>query len=188
MPQAELEPERLRAAGQEYVEMVSRLAPGFERVVDKAPLNFLHAGLIHLMIPGARIIHCRRDALDTCFSCYLTLFDRHLGFSYDLRELGRFYRSYVRLMEHWRAVLPAERFIEVRYEDVVGDLESQAQRLVAFCGLEWDPRCLAFHKTARPVSTASMNQVRKPLYATSIGRAQSVRPYLVPLAQALDTL
>jgi hypothetical protein len=107
------------------------------------------------------------------------------NFTYDLRELGSAYRSYEALMQHWREVLPPERFIEIQYEDVVDDLEAQARRLVAFCGLDWSKACLSFHKTSRPVRTASFNQVRQPLYRTSIGRWKPYAHHLEPLLAAL---
>jgi hypothetical protein len=118
-------------------------------------------------------------------SCYTKLFTREQLFSYDQAELARFHRGYERLMEHWRAVLPTDRFIEVCYEDVVADIESEARRLIDFCGLEWSPACLDFHQTARPIRTASVNQVRTPLYASSIGRWRAYAPYLGPLLEGL---
>jgi tetratricopeptide (TPR) repeat protein len=139
-------------------------------VIDKMPTNFLHVGLIHLALPDARIIHCRRDPVDTCISCFTKRFVGEHLFAYDLYELGRFYRTYESLMAHWRELLPSDKFIEVRYEDVVADLEGEARRLVDFCGLDWQEACLTFHKTDRVVSTASVNQVRRPIYGSSIGR------------------
>jgi tetratricopeptide (TPR) repeat protein len=183
---AELRFVDLAACGRSYVERVSALAPPEKRhVIDKMPANFFFAGLIRLMLPNARIIHVRRDAVDTCLSCYVKKFASGQNFTYDLRELGAAYRSYEALMQHWRDVLPPERFIEVRYEDVVDDLEAQARRLVDFCGLEWSEACLSFHKTSRPVRTASFNQVRQPLYRTSIGRWKPYAHHLEPLLAAL---
>jgi hypothetical protein len=153
--------------------------------VDKMPANFLHAGLIHLMLPNARIIHCRRDPVDTCLSCYTKLFGAEQAFAYDLTELGRFHRAYQGLMDHWRAVLPPDRFIEVDYEAVVADLESEARRLIGFLGLPWDASCLTFHATRRPVRTASVNQVRQPIYRTSTGRWKAHAAHLGPLLTAL---
>lgn len=183
-----LEPAQLGRAGAAYVAGVVRLAPQAARIVDKMPLNFLHAGFIHAMLPNARIVHVRRDPLDTCFSCYAKLFDQQLGFAYDQDDLGRFYVAYDRLMAHWRSVLPPERFLEVDYEAVVADLEGESRRLIAFCGLEWDARCLAFHQTQRPVLTASVNEVRRPLYASSVGRSRELRPYLGRLVRRLEAL
>ena len=180
-----LSPDALATLGGEYAKRVRALAPGAARVTDKMPGNFLFAGLIHLMLPHARIIHCIREPLDTCLSCYETKFATGNRFAYDLRELGLHYRGYRRLMEHWRTVLPADRFIEVRYEEVVADLEGQAGRLLAFCGLDWDEACLQFHRTRREVWTASASQVRRPLYRSSVRRAQGYEAYLGPLVEAL---
>lgn len=181
-----LTPADLQTLGRQYVERVRPLAAGKRRVVDKMPSNFLFAGLIALALPQARIIHVQRDPVDTCLSCYTKLFTREQLFSYDLTELGRFYRDYERLMAHWRAVLPADRFLEVRYEDLVADLETQSRRLVSFIGLDWDPACLNFHQTRRIVRTASVNQVRQPVFNSSIGRWKSYASYLGPLLAALD--
>jgi len=175
----------LAGLGRCYLERVGPLAQGRARLVDKMPANFVHAGLIRLMLPGARIIHCRRDPVDTCLSCYTKLFSEEQAFAYDLAELGRFYRAYENLMAHWRAVLPAGCFLEVAYEDVVADLEVEARRLVAFCGLEWEARCLAFHENRRPVRTASAVQVRKPVYRASVGRWKPYARHLGPLLAAL---
>ncbi|WP_010216376.1 sulfotransferase [Sphingomonas sp. PAMC 26621] len=171
--------------GRAYVDAIEPLVEGHRRMVDKMPSNFLYAGLIHRLLPDARIIHVRRDPVDTCLSCYSKLFTREQLFAYDLAELGLFYRSYDRLMAHWRAVLPADRFIEVRYEDIVSDLETESRRLVAFCGLDWDPACLHFHRTGRIVRTASVNQVRQPLHADSVGRWRKYARHLTPLTAAL---
>jgi tetratricopeptide (TPR) repeat protein len=178
--------ERLAQLGGAYCEQIASLALGRRRVTDKTPANFLYAGLIHLMAPNGRIIHCRRDPRDTCLSCYTTLFSSGQRFTYDLGELGAYYRSYAGLMDLWRELLPPDRFTEVRYEAVVADLEGEARRLVAFCGLEWDEACLDFHKTERQVRTASANQVRQPLYRGSVGRWERYADHLAPLTAALD--
>jgi tetratricopeptide (TPR) repeat protein len=175
----------LTLLGDAYLERVRRLAKGRPHVVDKMPANFLYAGLIHLALPGARIIHCRRDPVDTCFSCYSKLFAAQQMFAYDLTELGTFHRAYQALMAHWREVLPPDRFIEVDYEAVVEDLEREAKRLVDFLGLDWDEACLRFHETQRQVQTASLNQVRQPIYKTSAGRWKLHAAQLGPLLAAL---
>jgi tetratricopeptide (TPR) repeat protein len=177
-------------AGAEYMAAVERrlgaaITGGRRYVVDKMPGNFLHAGPIHLMLPGARIIHCRRDPVDTCLSCYSKLFTREQHFSYDMTELGEFHLGYQALMAHWRAVLPASHFLEVAYEDVVDDLEGQARRMLHFLGLDWDPACLSFHETRRAVRTASVNQVRQKLYRGSAGRWKRHAEHLGPLLLAL---
>jgi tetratricopeptide (TPR) repeat protein len=180
-----LQPENLMRMGREYVARVAPLAQGKRHVVDKMPTNFQYAGLIHLMLPNARIVHCRRNPVDTCLSCYTRNLRGRLGLCFDQRELGALYRDYERLMAHWRAVLPPERFIEVEYEEVVADLEGQARRLLEFCGLTWEPACLSFHATERRVQTASMNQVRQPAYRSSIGRWRAYAAHLGPLLEAL---
>ncbi|MGG1948483.1 sulfotransferase [Trinickia sp. NRRL B-1857] len=172
--------------GRDYLRRVTPLAGGRARLVDKMPANFIYAGLIPLILPGARIIHARRNAVDTCLSCYTKLFGGEQRFTYDQTELGEFYSHYEKLMAHWRAVLPADRFIEVDYEAVVDDVESEARRLIDFLGLPWDAACLNFHDNQRIVRTASVNQVRKPIYRTSKGRWQAYAPWLGPLLAALD--
>jgi tetratricopeptide (TPR) repeat protein len=141
-------------------------------ITDKTPYNFLHLGLIHAMFPLARIIHCRRDPVDTCVSVYSTWFAQGNEFSYDIRELARYYRAYAHLMEHWRNVIPVGLILEVEYEKLVRDFPSEARKVVEFCGLSWTDACLAFHETKRAVQTASKHQVRKPLYTSSVGRAR----------------
>jgi tetratricopeptide (TPR) repeat protein len=162
--------QRLGALAVRYLDML----PPHEtdHVTDKTPYNFLHLGLIHAMFPEARIIHCRRDPVDTCVSIYSTWFARGNEFSYDIQELARYYRAYARLMEHWRTVIPASLLLEVEYEKVVQDFPGEARKVVEFCGLSWTEACLAFHQTERAVQTASKHQVRKPLYASSVGRAR----------------
>jgi tetratricopeptide (TPR) repeat protein len=171
--------------GESYLASVRPLSDGRAHVVDKMPANFLHAGLIHLMLPDARIVHCRRDPVDTCLSCYTKLFGAEQAFAYDLAELGQFHRAYNTLMDHWRAVLPRDRFIEVDYEAVVANLECEVRRLIDFLGLPWDDACLNFHKTVRPVRTASVNQVRRPIYRSSTGRWKAHLAHLGPLLVAL---
>ncbi|HVA29386.1 MAG TPA: sulfotransferase, partial [Candidatus Baltobacteraceae bacterium] len=173
--------------GDRYLAGIAELAPSQAlRVTDKMPNNFLSAGLIALVFPNARIIHARRNPLDNCVSCFSLNFESPgLAWTYDLKELGRYYRQYARLVEHWHAVLPPGRMLDVQYEETVEDLETQARRIVAYCGLEWDPRCLEFYKTKRPVKTASVTQVRKPIYRSSVNRAEKYGELLAPLKQAL---
>ncbi len=173
-----------RELGESYVAALRGLAPDAARITDKMPVNHRHLGLIHAMLPAARIIHCRRDPMDTCFSCYKTLFTSGQSFAYDLTELGLYYRLYERMMRHWQAVLPG-RICELRYEDVVADLEGEARRLVAYCGLGWDARCLDFDKTERPVLTASAAQVRRPIYTSSVERWRLFERHLGALQHAL---
>jgi tetratricopeptide (TPR) repeat protein len=176
---------QIGALGAGYVARMAARLPPSDRFTDKLPHNFLYAGLIHLALPQARLIHCQRDPADTCLSCFSTLFKAGLEFTYDLAELGRYYVAYERLMAHWRGVLPAGVMLEVRYEDVVRNLEAEARRIHAHCGLGWDEACLDFHKTDRPVATASAAQVRQPLYRSAVGRWQPYSEQLRPLLDAL---
>ena len=179
--------EQLRQLGGCYLDAIGAAARPAERIVDKLPLNFAFVGLIHLALPNARIIWARRDPIDTCVSCFSTLFGGDQPHTYELGELGRYHRAYEVLMEHWRRVLPEGVLLEVQYEDVVEDLEGQARRMVKHCGLEWEEACLTFHETQRPVRTASVAQVRQPIYRSSVGRWRPYKHLLQPLLQALDT-
>lgn len=175
----------LREIGQRYLAQVEPLAGDKQRLVDKMPANFFYAGLIPLILPGARIIHSRRNPVDTCLSCYSKQFGGEQRFTYNQTELGEFHRDYQALMAHLRSVLPAESFIEVDYEAVVDDLEAQARRLIAFIDLPWNEACLDFHKTERVVRTASVTQVRQPIYSSSKGRWHAHAEHLGPLLSAL---
>ena len=178
-------PAQRQALGRRYLDEIISLAPDARRIVDKLPLNLYFAGLIHRMLPNARIIHLRRDPLDTCLSCYTTLFREPVRYAHDLTELGRFHRAYRRLMDHWRQVLPPDRFTEVEYADLVMNPERETRRLLGFCGLDWDAACLDAHKTDRAIRTASRLQARRPVYQSSVGRAERYRKYLGPLIAAL---
>jgi hypothetical protein len=176
---------QLRALGEAYLAFVKPMASGRRHVVDKMPSNFLLAGMIRLILPDAHIIHCRRNPVDTCLSCYTKLFAGEQAFAYDHAELGRFHRAYQALMAHWRSILPPSHFLEVDYEAVVDDVEREAQRLLNYLGLPWDKAVLSFHETDRPVRTASVNQVREPIYRTSAGRWRQHAAHLQPLLTAL---
>jgi predicted O-linked N-acetylglucosamine transferase (SPINDLY family) len=176
--------EDFRDLGQRYIAAVERHAPQAGRITDKMPGNFVFAGLIHLALPNATIIHTVRDPVDTCVSCFSKLF-KEQPHTYDLAELGRYYRHYRALMAHWHKVLPPGRILDVCYEDVVADLEGQARRIIAHCGLPWDPRCLEFHKTQRPVFTVSAAQVRQPIYNSAVGRWRVHEQALAPLLAEL---
>ena len=177
--------ENLRGLGTTYLTGLTAGTPAADKIVDKMPANFRFLGLIHLALPNARIIHTCRDPIDTCLSCFSTLFSDEQPFTYDLGELGRYYRAYQRLMVHWRHVLPEGVMLEVKYEELVTDFERQARRIVAHCGLEWDDRCLSFYETRRPVKTASVVQVRQPIYRSSVGRWRRDSDLLRPLLEAL---
>ncbi len=159
-----------------------------QRIIDKDLANFRHLGVIHRIFPRARIIHCRRDPLDTCFSIYTRLFLGSLHFTYDLMELGRYYRDYYALMAHWRAILPSRVFMEIDYETFVTQPEQQTRRLLEFLDLRWDDACMRFFETARTVSTSSFAQVRRPIFRSSIGRGRALRSHLGPLVEALADL
>lgn len=175
----------LTAWGDEYLRRLRARSANAKRITDKMPANCLALGLIPLMLPNAKIIHVKRNPVDTCVSCFTRLFNRHQDATYDLHELGRHYACYARLMAHWRTVLPATAFMEVQYEDIVADMESQARRLVDWVGLEWDDACLAFHKTKRNIRTASVTQVRQPIYTSSVERWRNYEKYLGPLFDGL---
>ncbi len=179
----------LRRMGQTYLGRLPTVADGTTRIVDKMPGNYLRIGLIRMILPNARIIHTMRDPVDNCLSSYSKLFGMGHQFSYDLAELGRYYRGYSEMMAHWRSVLPPGAMLDVPYEAVVDDLEGQARRLIEYCGLPWDDRCLSFHKTSATVSrTASAAQVRQPLFRTSVQRWRKYEAGLGPLLRELGDL
>lgn len=177
---------KLQLAG-EYLRMVRQYLPSDKsRVTDKMPGNFRFVGLIHQLLPHAKIIHCVRDPMDTCVSIYRHYFSGAHPYAYDLQELGRYYRCYQRLMEHWRAVLPEGVMLDVPYEGLVSDQQFHTRRLLDFCDLSWDDACLAFHETERPVYTASARQVRQPIYTQAIGKWHNEADYLQPLLDVLN--
>jgi tetratricopeptide (TPR) repeat protein len=178
--------EHFRAIGERYCAALIRRAPKASRIVDKMPGNFLFAGLIHLSLPDAVIIHAVRDPIETCVSCFSVHFSRGQAHTYDLAELGRYYRHYQALMAHWHRVLPPGRIIDVRYEELVDDVEGVARHIVAHCGLAWHTRCLDFHRTQRLVRTASAAQVRQPIYKSSVRRWRRYERFLEPLMNALE--
>lgn len=169
-----------------YLDRLARGAGPAVRIADKTPFNFLYLGLIETLFPGARVVHCRRRAVDVGVSCYFQDFRAPHPWSTDLADIGRYVRAYERMMAHWRGALSLP-MIEVDYESLVADLEAEARRLVEFLGLDWNPACLDFHENPRAVTTASNWQVRKPVYATSVGRARAYERFLAPLKDALGT-
>jgi len=173
--------------GREYIEGTRLHRRGAPRFTDKMPNNFRHIGLISLMLPQARIIDARRDPMACCFSAFQQLFAEGQEFSYDLADLGQYYRAYVELMDHWDRVLPG-RILRVNHEDVVADLEREVRRLLDFCGLPFDERCLRFHETDRPVRTASSEQVRQPLNKRGVEQWRRYAAHLGPLREALGDL
>jgi tetratricopeptide (TPR) repeat protein len=182
---ADMTATQFASVGAHYIDRVRAKAPTAERITDKALGNFVFVGMIHLALPNARIIHARRDPVDTCLSSFSKLFGSSLSFTYDLAELGRYYRAYDVLMAHWRHVLPAGVMLEVQYEDLVADFEPQATRILSYCGLDWEESCRRFHLTRRPVKTSSASQVRAPLYGAAVGRSQPYRAMMGPLLDAL---
>ncbi|HIJ84460.1 MAG: TPR REGION protein [Magnetococcales bacterium] len=180
----ELNAYTVRILGQSYVQGLTLINSGASRITDKMPHNFRYIGLIHLLLPNAPIIHCRRHPMDTCLSIYQQLFADHHPYAYDLTELGQYYRIYHQLMQHWQKTLPG-RMLEIQYEEVVAHPEKMIRRILDHCGLPWDERCLDFHTVNRQVDTASFIEVRQPLYRTSVGRWQTYEKQLQPLRQAL---
>ncbi len=177
--------ELLDALAREHGEKLSRLSASARRITDKTPLHFTELGFIELMLPDARIIHCRRDPLDTCLSIYFHRFNQYHAYSRDLAVLGGFYRLYRRLMEHWRTVLNIP-ILEIDYEQLVSNPEPAIRELLEFCGLDWQDQCLRFHETRRDVYTPSYDQVRRPIYRHAVSRWKHYEQFLDPLRKALD--
>jgi len=182
---AEQRAARIHELGRAYLDGLATQAPDASRVVDKLPVNFRHIGLIHAALPGARFIHLERNALDTCLSIYFQGFSAAHPYATDFGDLAHYYHEYRRLVAHWRAVLPPQLLLEVRYEALVDDPEEWSRRMLAHIGLPWDPRCLEFHRTDRPVLTASNWQVRQPISKGSVGRWRRYEQFLGPLREAL---
>jgi tetratricopeptide (TPR) repeat protein len=183
-----LNAERLRYLSETYFRGLPAIPSGKIHITDKMPANFVFIGLIHLMLPNAKIIHTVRDPVDTCVSCFSKLFVSGMPFSYSLSELGRYYRLYSQLMYHWKALLPPGTIFDVSYEELTMDLEGQARRLIDYCGLRWDAQCLQFDKNHRPVSTASNVQVRQPIFRSSVNRWHRYHNYIGPLLDELNQL
>ncbi len=178
-------PASFHEVGADYLARLAEIHPSARRVTDKLLGNFTRLGFIASALPGARIIHMRRDPLDCCLSIHSRHFLEGHPYASDLGELGRYYRAYSELMAHWRAALPAGMMIELNYEQVVDDLAGQAGTLLDFLGLPWHDRCLDFHKTERMIRTASQSQVRRPLTREGIGRWHPYGPHVGPLIDAL---
>ncbi len=181
---ADLDQDAIVTFAERHLAMLHERAGGAVRVTDKMPYNFLHLGLISQLFPKARVIHCVRDPLDTCLSCFFQLFLRGNFQTYRLEHLGAYHTHYQRLMQHWREVLDLQ-IIDLRYEDLVADLETHSRQMVDFVGLDWDLQCLRFHESERVVYTASYDQVRQPIYSRSVGRWRHYEKHLAPLIEAL---
>ena len=181
---AELTETQMRDFGREYIEQTRIHRQGAPYFVDKMPNNFRHIGLIHLILPNAKIIDARREPMACCFSGFKQLFAEGQEFTYGLDEIGRYYRGYVDLMAHWDAVLPG-KVLRVQYEDVLDNLEAQVRRILDYCGLPFEEACVEFHRTKRSVRTASSEQVRQPLYTSSVDEWRNYESHLGPLKDAL---
>ena len=176
----------LAKAAAEYLAVLRTIAPTAARVTDKMPFNFLWAGMIHVAFPNATIIHCRRAAIDTALSIHQTHFHPTLAFPTGGAELVAYFRDYHRLVEHWRKILPADRFIDVEYEDLTSAPEPVTRRIIAACGLAWDDACLRPESNPRAVNTPSKWQARQPIYRTSVDRWRRYEPWLGPLGALVD--
>jgi len=183
---AELSAEQLTTLGEEYIRDTEIHRQGAPFFIDKMPNNFRHIGLIKLMLPNAKIIDARRDPMSCCFSGFKQLFAEGQMFSYDLEDIGQYYLDYVRLMDHWDAVLPGF-VLKVQHEDVVADLETQVRRMLDFCNLPFEESCLEFHKTERNVRTPSSEQVRQPIFSTALEQWKHYEPWLGPLKTTLGS-
>jgi tetratricopeptide (TPR) repeat protein len=184
---AGLSPEQLQRFGEKYLADTQVYRTGKPFFIDKMPNNFRHVGLIHLMLPNARIIDARREPMACCFSNFKQLFANGQEFTYGLDDIARYYRTYVELMEHWDRVLPG-RILRVQHEDVVEDLEGNVRRLLEFCSLDFEPGCLEFYKNERSVRTASSEQVRQPIFKEGLDQWRHFEPWLGPLKQSLGSL
>ncbi len=180
-----LDRECVQTLGNRYLNELAAIDDKADRLVDKMPDNTIYIGLITALFPRAKIIHCRRDVRDVALSCWMTDF-LEVRWACDFDLIARRIHEHERLMEHWRRVLPTPMF-EVDYEEVVFDLETGARAIVAWCGLEWDPSCLEFHKLSRPVQTSSVAQVRQPIYTRSVGRWKNYQNSLAPLFVKLES-
>jgi len=181
---AEMSSAQWTALGDEYIERTKIQRSGAPFFIDKMPNNFPHIGLIHLILPHAKIIDARRHPLGCCFSGFKQLFARGQNFSYNLVDIGKYYRDYVELMDHWDKVLPG-RVLRMQYEEVVADTENQVHRLLDYCGLPFEEGCLRFYETERAVRTASSEQVRQPIYSGAVEQWRHYLPHLDPLIEAL---
>ena len=182
-----LEPGDFLKFGEKYISDTRVYRTDKPRFIDKMPNNFRHLGLIHLILPNAKIIDARRSALACCFSNFKQLFAAGQEFTYGLEDIGRYYRTYVELMAHWDSVLP-QQVLRVQHEDVVENLEANVRRILEFCGLEFGPQCVEFYKTERSIRTASSEQVRRPIFKEGIDQWRNFEPWLKPLQTTLGAL
>jgi len=169
----------------DYLGLLTSVSPDAMRVTDKMPYNFPFLGIVHWLFPRARIIHCRRNPVDTALSIYFNRFPQGIDFTFSRNEIVLYYQAYSRLMAHWRKALPPDQFLEIDYERLVADQESITRHMVEFCGAEWDEACLTFHETDRPIRTLSAWQVRQPIYGNSVERWRRYEPWLGEFRQLL---
>jgi hypothetical protein len=181
---AELTQQQLSEAASRYLAALDEIAPTALRVTDKMPHNFRFLGLIQQLLPRSRIIHVHRDPLDTCLSCFFQEFSAAHAYARTLHDLGTHYLDYRRLMQHWADTLTIP-LLTIQYEDLVSSIESEARRMIEFCGLDWEAQCLEYHTSTRVVRTLSAGQVNKPLYKTSVGRWRHYAEHLAELRQML---
>jgi hypothetical protein len=177
-------PEDFRQLGEAYIADTRVYRTDRPRFIDKMPNNFRHIGLIHLMLPNARIIDVRREPMSCCVSNLKQLFARGQEFAYSIEDIARYYRTYLELMEHWDQALPGS-VLRVQHEDVVDDLESGVRRILEHCRLQFEPACIEFHKTERAVRTPSSEQVRRPIFRDGLDQWKAFEPWLEPLRIAL---
>lgn len=181
----QIDPAWVGTAARDYQALLRGISSTARRVTDKRPQNLNVLALIHTVFPHARIIHCQRHPVDTCLSIYFQNFTRKMDFAFDLNDHAAYYRQYLRLMAHWRTVIPADRFLEVQYEDLVSDPEPISRKMIEFCGLDWDDVCLHPERNRRTVRTASVWQARQPVYRASVARWRNYEPWLGPLRELL---
>jgi hypothetical protein len=182
-----MQPQEFLRLGEAYLADTRPYRTGKPHFIDKMPNNFRHIGLIHLILPNARIIDARREPMACCFGNFKQLFASGQEFTYGLEDIARYYLSYVALMNHWDAVLPG-KVLRIQHEELVEDLPGHVRRLLAFCGLEFEPACLDFHKTDRSIRTASSEQVRQPINRAGLNQWRHFEPWLGPLKKALGIL
>ncbi len=177
--------EVVQAAGKDHLSRLRQLNGTALRIVDKMPDNYLWLGFLAAIFPNAKFIYSRRDLHDIAVSCWVTNF-KQIRWACDMEDIASRIHNHVRIMDHWRKVLPVP-ILDVGYEETVEDLEGVARKLIAFCGLEWDPACLAFHETKRTVRTASLSQVRQPIYKKSVQRWKNYEASLGPMFRSIDS-
>ena len=182
----DFDPDRTHTAIEKYLSALQKIGPSAARVTDKLPFNCFRLGAIHALLPNARIIHCQRDPIDTCLSIYSTFFSSRVSFAARKDDLVFCYQQYLRMMDHWRKILPSDIFLEVQYERLIGDREAETRRLIAFAGLDWNDDCLRPEQNKRPISTSSAWQARQPVYTGSMQRWRRYEPWIGELRQLLN--